>query len=64
MTQIIIGEHDNLERAIKTFRRMVQRSHVLKDLRKKRHYVKPSVARRLKEQAAKRRKVKGSRRER
>ena len=55
MSEIILGEDDRIEWAIKAFRRKVQRSGVLKDLRKKRHYVKPSLARRLKEASAKRR---------
>ncbi len=55
MSEIILGEDDRVEWAIKAFRRKVQRSGVLKDLRKKRHYVKPSLARRLKEASAKRR---------
>jgi small subunit ribosomal protein S21 len=52
MTEIILGEGDHIEWAIKAFRRKVQRSNILKDLRKKRHYVKPSVAKRQKQAAA------------
>lgn len=55
MTEIILGENDRVEWAIKSFRRKVQRSGVLKDLRKKRFYLKPSAARRKKAQAAARR---------
>ena len=52
MTEIILNEGDRIDWAIKAFRRKVQRSNVLKDARKKRHYVKPSLAKRLKKQAA------------
>jgi len=52
MTEIILGEGDHIEWAIKASRRKVQRSNILKDLRKKRHYVKPSVAKRQKQAAA------------
>jgi small subunit ribosomal protein S21 len=55
MTEIIIGENDRLDWALKKFRRTVQRSGVLKALGKKRFYVKPSLARRLKTAAARRR---------
>jgi small subunit ribosomal protein S21 len=55
VSEIILGEDDRIDWAIKAFRRKVQRSGVLKDLRKKRHYMKPSLARRLKEASAKRR---------
>ncbi len=55
MTEIILKDDDRVEWAIKTFRRKVQRSGILKDLRQGRYYVKPSTARRLKAAAAKRR---------
>ena len=55
MAEIILGENDRVEWAIKAFRRKVQRSGILRDLRQGRYYVKPSLARRLKAEAAKRR---------
>ncbi len=55
MTEIVLKEDDRVEWAIKAFRRKVQRSGVLKDLRQKRYFVKASMARRLKAAAAKRR---------
>ncbi len=64
MTEIILDENDNLERALKVFRRKVQRSGILQDLRSKRYYVKPSLAKRLKAAAALRRKRRASRRRR
>jgi small subunit ribosomal protein S21 len=61
MTEIILSESDSVEWAIKTFRRKVQRAGILQDLRKKRHYVKPSLARRKKAAAARRRMRRGRR---
>lgn len=55
MTEIKLEEGDRLEWAIKAFKRKVLRSGILKDLRKKRFYVKPSTAKRLKAAAARRR---------
>ncbi len=55
MIEINLEEGDRLEWAIKAFNRKVLRSGVLKDLRKKRFYVKPSLAKRLKAAAAQRR---------
>ena len=55
MAEIILDEGDRLEWAIKAFKRKVLRSGILKDLRKKRFYVKPSTAKRLKAAAARRR---------
>ncbi|HEY9478679.1 MAG TPA: 30S ribosomal protein S21 [Gemmatimonadaceae bacterium] len=45
-----------MDRALKVFKRKLQRSGILKDLRRKRHYVKPSEARALKAANARRRK--------
>ena len=61
MTEIILKEDDRVEWALKAFRRKVQRSGILKDLRQKRHFVKPSLARRLKEKAAQRRRRRSAR---
>lgn len=55
MTEIILDENDRVEWAIKSFRRKVQRSGVLKELRRKRFYMKPSEAKRKKAKAAERR---------
>ena len=57
MSEIFIGDNDRLESALKAFRRKVQKSGVLKELRQKRFYVKPSMAKRQKIAAALRRKA-------
>jgi small subunit ribosomal protein S21 len=60
--EIKLEDGDRLEWALKAFKRKVLRSGVLKDLRKKRYYVKPSQARRLKAAAARRRRRSDARR--
>ena len=55
MIEVKLEEGDRIEWALKSFKRKVQRSGLLKDLRRKRHYVKPSEARQLKSAAARRR---------
>ena len=62
MTEVILTDNDRVEWAIKHFRRQVQRSGILRDLRKKRFYVKPSKAKRIKAAAAMRRKHRSKRR--
>jgi small subunit ribosomal protein S21 len=63
MTEIVLGEDDRFDWALKAFKRKVQRSGILRDLRKKRYYVKKSTAKRLKRKAAaRRRRVAESRR--
>lgn len=58
MPHIDLSDTDRLEWAIKAFRRKVQRAGILLDLKKKRHYTKPSLAKRLKTAAAERRRKK------
>jgi small subunit ribosomal protein S21 len=54
MPEIHLSETDRLDWALKTFKRQVQKSGVLRELRKRRHHVKPSEARQIKSKAAKR----------
>ena len=53
--EIHIGEGQNLEKALRQFRRKVQRAGILADMRRKRRYEKPSEAKRRKALAAQRR---------
>jgi small subunit ribosomal protein S21 len=54
MIEVTLDEGDRIEWALKAFKKKVQRSGLLKDLRRKRHYTKPSEARQLKAKAARR----------
>ena len=56
MAEIRLEEGDSVERALKQFRRKVQREGLFSELRRRRHYLKPSAARVLKSQRARRRK--------
>jgi small subunit ribosomal protein S21 len=58
MPEVILGDTDRIEFALKAFKRKVQRAGILKELRARRHYLKPSLARKLKKAAAQRRKHK------
>lgn len=58
MTEIRLLEGDSVDRALKLFRRKLQKEGLFKELRRRRHYVKPSAARLIKAAAAKRRKRK------
>jgi small subunit ribosomal protein S21 len=55
MIEVTLDESDRLDWALKTFKKKVLKSGILKDIRKKRHYVKQSEARQLKAAAARRR---------
>jgi small subunit ribosomal protein S21 len=62
VTEVVIGEHDRFDRSLKKFRKKVERSGVLADLRRKRYYEKPSAKRRRKADATERRKRRHTRR--
>jgi len=55
MIEVTLDENDRIDWALKAFKRKVLKAGILKDLRRKRHYVKPSEARQLKSAAARRR---------
>lgn len=58
MTEIKVGKNENLESALRRFKRATQKAGILSELRKREHYDKPSVARKKKSEAARKRKFK------
>ena len=61
MPEIILGENDRLDWALKSFKKKMQKSGIFATLRRKRHYTKPSEARQLKSKAAQRARHKAAR---
>jgi len=57
MSQIKVGENETLESALRRFKRSCARSGVLSEIRKREHYEKPSVRRKKKSEAARRKKA-------
>ncbi|MDR1094511.1 MAG: 30S ribosomal protein S21 [Clostridiales bacterium] len=55
MSTIRVGENESLENAIKRFKRKCQKDNIMGDLRRKEHYEKPSVRRKKKSEAARKR---------
>ena len=55
MVEVHLDDGDKIEAALRVFKKKVQRSGLMQDLRRRRHYVKPSEARQLKSAAAQRR---------
>jgi small subunit ribosomal protein S21 len=55
MSEVTLQEGDRLDWALKSFKKKVEKSGLLQELRRRRHYVKPSVMRQLKSAAAQRR---------
>ena len=55
MTMVKVGENENLESALKRFKRKCQKDGIIGDIRKKEAYEKPSVRRKHKAEAARKR---------
>ena len=56
MSEVKVGDHESFETALKRFNRKLQQDGILAEARRREHYEKPSVKRKRKE-AARRRKV-------
>ena len=55
MSTIKVGDNENLESALRRFKRKCSRDGIIGDLRKKEFYEKPSVKKRKKTEAARKR---------
>ncbi len=60
MTEVTVGTGESFETALKRFNKLVQQDGILAEARRREHYEKPSVKRKRKE-AARRRKAAKSR---
>ncbi|MBE7014058.1 MAG: 30S ribosomal protein S21 [Ruminococcaceae bacterium] len=58
MSEIRIKENESLDNALRRFKRQCARAGVLTEIKKREHYVKPSVKRKKKSEAARKRKFK------
>ena len=56
MTEVVVGDNESFEAALKRFNKKVQQEGILAEARRREHYEKPSVKRKKKE-AARRRKL-------
>lgn len=58
MAEIRVKENESLDSALRRFKRQCAKSGVLAELRKREHYEKPSVKKKKKSEAARKRKYK------
>lgn len=56
VSEVRVRENESLESALKRFKRQCARSGVIQEVRKREHYEKPSVKRKKKAEAARKRK--------
>lgn len=59
MSTIRVGENESIDSALRRFKRKCARDGIIGDLRKKEFYEKPSVRRKKKDEAARKRSMKG-----
>nr|WP_206155217.1 30S ribosomal protein S21 [Caldanaerobacter subterraneus] len=58
VAEVRVGENESLDSALRRFRRQCSKAGVLSELRKREHYESPSVKRKKKAEAARKRKYK------
>lgn len=55
MAEVIVGEGESLESALKRFKRKVQQEDIIKDIKKHSFYLKPGEKKRIKQALARKR---------
>lgn len=58
MPKITVRENESLEDSLKRFKRQVNKAGTLAEARKRKYYIKPGLARKLKEEQARRKRRK------
>jgi small subunit ribosomal protein S21 len=56
MSEVKVGKNESLDSALKRFKRSCQKSGVMQDIRKHEHYEKPSIRKKKKSEAARKKK--------
>lgn len=66
MARVVVRKNESPEKAMKRFKRKIEREGVMKDIKKNRYYKKPSIRKKEKSKAAekRRRKLKNRRQRR
>ncbi len=59
MPRVVVKENENLDDALRRFKRQVSRNGTLAEARKREYYVKPGVKRKLKSEAARKARRRG-----
>ncbi|MDO4799762.1 MAG: 30S ribosomal protein S21 [Bacillota bacterium] len=58
MSGIKVGENESIDSALKRFKRETSKAGIMAEIKKRRHYEKPSVKRKKKSEAARKKKRK------
>ena len=57
MPEIRVGDNESIESALKRFKKKIQKAGILSEIKRRERYEKPSVKRKRKSEAARKRKV-------
>ena len=57
MAEVKVGENESIESALRRFKKKIQKAGILSEVKKRERYEKPSVKRKRKSEAARKRKV-------
>ncbi|HOL18241.1 MAG TPA: 30S ribosomal protein S21 [Bacillota bacterium] len=57
MAEVKVGKNETLDKALKRFKKQCARTGILSEARRREHYEKPSVRRKKKSEAARKRRV-------
>ena len=58
MPGVVLGDNESFDLALRKFKKQVEKAGILSELKKRQHYEKPSVQRKKKEAAARKRLMK------
>ncbi len=64
MAKVIVKEGEPFEKALKRFKKKVEAAGILKEVRRREHYLKPSIRKKEKQRAAEKRRRRSANRSR
>ncbi len=57
MPEVRVGENENIESALRRFKKKIQKAGILSEIKRRERYEKPSLKRKRKSEAARKRRV-------
>lgn len=64
MTKVVVKDGEPFEKALKRFKKKVEAAGILKEVRRREHYLKPSIRRKEKQRSAEKRRRRSANRSR
>lgn len=57
MAEVRVGENENIESALRRFKKKIQKAGILSEIKRRERYEKPSIKKKRKSEAARKRRV-------